>query len=42
MKDCNLQHEGIVVPTFMSMKNNKAICGEKTAAELKQFMIENG
>jgi hypothetical protein len=42
MKDCNLQHEGIVVPTFMSMKNNKAICGERTAEELKKFIIENG
>lgn len=42
MKDCNLQHEGIVVPTFMSMKNNKAICGEKTIDQLKQFIKDNG
>lgn len=42
MKDCNLQHEGIVVPTFMSMKNNKSICGERTAEQLKQFIIDNG
>ena len=42
MKDCNLQHEGIVVPTFMSMKNYKSICGEKSVEELKKFVIENG
>jgi len=42
MKDCNLQHEGIVVPTFMSMKNNKSICGEQTVDKLKQFIKDNG
>jgi len=42
MRDCNLKNEGIVVPTFMSMKNNKSICGEKSVEELKKFVIENG
>ena len=42
MRDCNLKHEGIVVPTFMSMKNNKSICGEQTVEKLKQFIIDNG
>jgi len=42
MRDCNLQHEGIVVPTFMSMKNNKSVCGEQTVEKLKQFIIDNG
>jgi thiol-disulfide isomerase/thioredoxin len=42
MRDCNLKQEGIVVPTFMSMKNNKSLCGEKTVEELKKFIADNG
>jgi len=42
MRDCNLKHEGIVVPTFMSVKTNTSICGEQTVDQLKKFIADNG
>jgi hypothetical protein len=42
MKDCNLKQQGIVVPTFMSVKTNHSICGEQTADQLKKFIAGNG
>lgn len=37
-RDCG----NLTVPTFFALKDNRAICGEKSASELKQFVIENG
>jgi thiol-disulfide isomerase/thioredoxin len=37
-RDCGL----VGVPTFLSTKTNKSVCGEMTADTLKQFIRENG
>jgi hypothetical protein len=30
------------VPAFISLKTNKSVCGEMTADNLKQFILQNG
>jgi thiol-disulfide isomerase/thioredoxin len=37
-RDCKL----LGVPTFLSMKTNKSVCGEMSADDLKNFIIQNG
>ena len=37
-RDCG----SLGIPTFIGLKTNKSICGEKSADELKKFIIENG
>ena len=37
-RDCGF----LGVPAFVSTKNRKAVCGEMTADQLKQFIIANG
>ena len=37
-RDCGF----LGVPTFMSIKTNKSICGEVSAERLKRFILENG
>jgi len=37
-RDCGF----LGVPTFLSLKTNRSICGEKSADELERFIIENG
>jgi thiol-disulfide isomerase/thioredoxin len=38
-RDC---HGILGTPTFLSLKTNKSVCGEMSADELKQFIMENG
>ncbi|MEM3555319.1 MAG: thioredoxin family protein [Candidatus Micrarchaeia archaeon] len=37
-RDCG----SLGIPAFVGLKTNRSICGEKSADELKKFMIENG
>jgi thiol-disulfide isomerase/thioredoxin len=37
-RDCKF----LGIPTFMSLKTNRSICGEMSADDLKRFIIENG
>ena len=37
-RDCGM----LGVPAFYSEKTNKAVCGEMTEAQLKQFILQNG
>jgi thiol-disulfide isomerase/thioredoxin len=37
-RDCG----SLGIPTFIGLKTNKSMCGEKSVDELKRFIIENG
>jgi thiol-disulfide isomerase/thioredoxin len=37
-KDCG----NLIIPTFLSLKTNHTMCGEISADELKQFIMDNG
>lgn len=43
MRDCGLPNNNtIAVPAFLSLKTNRTICAERSVAELKSFIAENG